>query len=64
MRTTEKNIREITETAITRFDTKTNSAASRFEGKINSVDSKLDALEKRILKIVKRALDNPLLKNR
>ena len=64
MRTTEKNIREITETAITRFDTKTNSAASRFESKINAVDSKLDALEKRILKIVKRALDNPLLKNK
>ena len=51
MRQAEKTLRDIT-----------SSASERFDSKINSVDEKLDALEARIQKQVKRALDNPLLK--
>ena len=51
MRKAEKTMRDII-----------SSASERFDSKINSVDEKLDALEARIQKQVKRALDNPLLK--
>ena len=51
MRQAEKTMRDII-----------SSASERFDSKINSVDEKLDALEARIQKQVKRALDNPLLK--
>ena len=51
MRQAEKVLRDIT-----------SSASERFDSKINSVDEKLDTLEKRIQKQVKRALDNPLLR--
>lgn len=51
MRQAEKTLRDIT-----------SSASERFDSKINSVDEKLDALEARIQKQVKRALSNPLLK--
>ena len=51
MRQAEKTLRDII-----------SSASERFDSKINSVDEKLDALEARIQKQVKRALDNPLLK--
>jgi hypothetical protein len=39
------------------------SAASRFDSKINGIDSKLDAFEKRQDKKLQRALDNPLLRS-
>ena len=51
MRSAEKVLRDITA-----------SASERFDSKINSIDEKLDTLEKRIQKQVKRALDNPLLR--
>ena len=51
MRQAEKVLRDIT-----------SSASERFDSKINSIDEKLDTLEKRIQKQVKRALDNPLLR--
>ena len=51
MRQAEKVLRDITA-----------SASERFDSKINSIDEKLDTLEKRIQKQVKRALDNPLLR--
>lgn len=51
LRQTERNLRDIV-----------SSAQSRFDLKINSVDEKLDALEKRVQKMVQTALDNPLLK--
>jgi uncharacterized protein YoxC len=60
----EKNIRDAIESAATRMDTKINSANSRFDTKISQVDSKLDALEKRLGKQLRRALDNPLLKRK
>ena len=58
----EKHVREVVESASTRMDTKINSANGRFDSKIMQVDTKLDALEKRIHKAIKRALDNPLLR--
>jgi len=57
----EKSVRDVIENAATRMDNKINSANTRFDTKISSVDVKLDALEKRVLKAIKRALDNPLL---
>jgi len=58
----EKHVREVVESASTRMDTKINSANTRFDSKIMQVDAKLDALEKRIRKAIKRALDNPILR--
>ncbi len=58
----EKHVREVVESASTRMDTKINSANDRFDSKIMQVDTKLDALEKRIRKAIKRALDNPILR--
>ena len=46
------------------MDTKINSANTRFDTKISQVDNKLDALEKRLNKQLRRALDNPLLKRK
>ena len=60
----EKNIRDAIESATTRMDTKINSANTRFDTKISQVDNKLDALEKRLNKQLRRALDNPLLKRK
>ena len=60
----EKNIRDAIESATTRMDTKINSANARFDTKISQVDNKLDALEKRLNKQLRRALDNPLLKRK
>jgi CRISPR/Cas system-associated protein Cas5 (RAMP superfamily) len=51
LRQAEKTLRDITESASTRFD-----------NKINGVDEKLDTLEKRLDKKLQRALDNPLLR--
>tara|TARA_R100000700_G_C3161557_1_gene137543 strand:- start:502 stop:1035 length:534 start_codon:yes stop_codon:yes gene_type:complete len=51
LRQAEKNIRDITE-----------SASSRFDAKINGIDSKLDTFEKRQDKKLRDALNNPLLK--
>jgi prefoldin subunit 5 len=58
----EKNIRDIVESASTRLDSKINSANTRFDSKIMQVDAKLDALESRLNKQLKRALNNPLLR--
>ena len=58
----EKNIRDIIESASARLDSKVNSANNRFDSKIMQVDQKLDVLEKRIRKAIKRALDNPILR--
>ena len=60
----EKTVRYVVESAATRLDNKINSANTRFDTKITQVDSKLDALEKRIFKALKRALDNPILRNK
>ena len=60
----EKTVRDVVESAATRLDNKINSANTRFDTKITQVDSKLDALEKRIFKALKRALDNPILRNK
>ena len=60
----EKTVRDVVECAATRLDSKINSANTRFDTKITQVDNKLDALEKRIFKALKRALDNPILRNK
>ena len=60
----EKAVRDVVESASTRLDSKINSANTRFDTKITQVDNKLDALEKRIFKALKRALDNPILRNK
>jgi|10_taG_2_1085330.scaffolds.fasta_scaffold11472_5 hypothetical protein len=60
----EKTVRDVVESAATRLDNKINSANTRFDTKITQVDTKLDALEKRIFKALKRALDNPILRNK
>ena len=60
----EKTVRDVVESAATRLDNKINSANTRFDTKISQVDSKLDALEKRLNKQLRRALDNPLLKRK
>ena len=60
----EKAVRDVVESAATRLDSKINSANTRFDTKITQVDTKLDALEKRIFKALKRALDNPILRNK
>lgn len=51
MRQAERTLRDITE-----------SASSRFDGKINGIDSKLNVFEKRLDKKLRDALNNPLLK--
>ena len=51
LRQAEKNIRDITD-----------SASSRFDAKINGIDSKLNTFEKRQDKKLRDALNNPLLK--
>ena len=50
-RQSEKNMRDITESATTRFDSK-----------INGIDAKLNVFEKRQDKKLRDALNNPLLK--
>ena len=50
-RQSEKNIRDITESASTRFD-----------AKINGIDAKLTVFERRQDKKLRDALNNPLLK--
>ena len=50
MRQAEKSLRAIT-----------SAASARFDGKINGVDTKLDALEARLSKRLRDALNNPLL---